>query len=339
MAGVLGHHLRFCLFGCLLRYSRFCQISRQISDACQAIYTKSTHRDHQQNECGDRLDIYIKDKGTAHRNDVLLTFRSTLDEDDLGRLNAFFDDIDRVAYIPQYLTIAFPKGLHLGSLSPSYTSMMQNYEEFQHFLKQSAVFVKIKALSNEIEQIHKLNRSLTKQEEFFEQDVALTEKDFGRFQTLKEQGVIADVEKERAQSKILNEKRNLEAFRSQKLNNEVRIEQLKTQISDLSSDRSSRVSTRIFAIHQMKERLLNEIKEWEELHIVKSPFDANIAYKSYLTKSQFVKAGDVLLNCIPHNTGNSYIAQGKLPLRAWGHYKLDKMHYWNWRVIQQHSLA
>ncbi|MFZ1751129.1 MAG: HlyD family efflux transporter periplasmic adaptor subunit [Saprospiraceae bacterium] len=262
--------------------------------------------------------IYIKDKGTAHRNDVLLTFRSTLDEDDLGRLNAFFVDIDRVAYIPQYLTIAFPKGLHLGSLSTSYTAMMQNYEEFQHFLKQSAVFVKIKALSNEIEQIHKLNRSLTKQEEFFEQDVALTEKDFGRFLTLKEQGVIADVEKERAESKILNEKRNLEAFRSQKLNNEVRIEQLKTQISDLSSDRSSGVSTRIFTIHQLKERLLNEIKEWEEMHIVKAPFDGNIAYKSYLTKNQFVKAGDVLLNCIPHNTGNSYIAQGKLPLRASG---------------------
>jgi hypothetical protein len=146
----------------------------------------------------------------------------------------------------------------------------------------------------------------------------LTEKDFGRHTTLRDQGVIADVEKEKAESKILNEKRNLEAFRTQKLNNEVRIEQLKSQIADLSGDRSSGVSTRIFTIHQMKEKIINEIKEWEELHILKAPFDADISYTKYLSKNQFVKAGDIILTCVPHHTGSSYIAQGKLPLKAAG---------------------
>jgi len=262
--------------------------------------------------------IYIKDKSPAKQGDVLLKFRSTVDEYDLDVLRSFFARISSIDYIPEYLNVDVPKGLNLGIMSTSYTSMVQQYEEFQLFLRQSAVFTKIKALGNEIEQIRQLNQSLTKQEGFYEKDVALTEKDFGRHTALREQGVIADVEKEKAESKILNEKRNLEAFKSQKLNNEVRIEQLKSQIADLMGDRSSGVSTRIFTIHQMKEKIINEIKEWEELHILKAPFDADISYTKYLTKNQFVKAGDIILTCVPHYTGNTYIAQGKLPLKAAG---------------------
>jgi multidrug resistance efflux pump len=262
--------------------------------------------------------IYIKDKSPAKQGDVLLKFRSTVDEYDLDVLRSFFARISSIDYIPEFLNVDVPKSLNLGIISTSYTSMVQQYEEFQLFLRQSAVFTKIKALGNEIEQIKQLNQSLTKQEGFYEKDVALTEKDFGRHTALREQGVIADVEKEKAESKILNEKRNLEAFKSQKLNNEVRIEQLKSQIADLMGDRSSGVSTRIFTIHQMKEKIINEIKEWEELHILKAPFDADISYTKYLSKNQFVKAGDIILTCVPHHTGNSYIAQGKLPLKAAG---------------------
>jgi len=68
----------------------------------------------------------------------------------------------------------------------------------------------------------------------------------------------------------------------------------------------------------MKEKIINEIKEWEELHIVKAPFDADISYTIYLSKNQFVKAGDIILTCVPHRTGSSYIVQGKLPLKAAG---------------------
>ena len=151
--------------------------------------------------------IYIKDKSPAKRGDVLLKFRSTVDDRDLKELYSFFDSLESIEYIPDYLHLAIPKGLNLGAMSTSYTSLVQQFEEFQLFLRQSAVFVKIKALSNEIEQIKRLNQSLTKQENFFEKDVALTEKDFGRHTILREQGVIADLEKEKAESKILNERR------------------------------------------------------------------------------------------------------------------------------------
>lgn len=259
--------------------------------------------------------IFIRDKASASRGDVLIQFRSTVDKGDLSELLTFFDRIKRIDHI-EYQKIGFPKGLNLGIMSTSYTILMQQYEEFQLFLSQSAVFSKIKALNHEIDQIKQLNESLTKQEKYYEKDMALTDKDFTRFTILRDQGVIADVEKEKAESKVLNEKRNLEAFRTQKLNNEVRIGQLKTQITELTTDRTTGISTRLFSIEQTKEKILNEITEWEEMHILKAPFDCHVSFAKYLSKNQFVKAGEVLLTCVPQHSGGNYIAQGKLPIKA-----------------------
>ena len=67
----------------------------------------------------------------------------------------------------------------------------------------------------------------------------------------------------------------------------------------------------------MKEKILNEIVEWEELHILKAPLMQIFLFKISIKKF-FVKAGDILLTCIPHHTGSNYIAQGRLPLKAAG---------------------
>jgi multidrug resistance efflux pump len=262
--------------------------------------------------------VYVSDKSKVAKDQVLIKLRSTVNTKDLGHLNTFFDQMSVIDHIPSYLDLSVPKGLQLGALSPGYTSFVQEFEGFQHFLRQSAVFVKIKSLSNEIEQIKKLNASLQKQENLYERDLALTEKDLERFNTLRSQGVVADVDKEKAESKALNERRNLESFRTQQLNNDVRIEQIRTTINDLTSDRQSGVSTKIFTLQQMRDKILAEITELQNQHMIKAPFDGEVSFAQYLVPNTYVKAGDVVVTCIPSMVGQGLIAQGSLPLRAAG---------------------
>ncbi|MBK9743296.1 MAG: hypothetical protein IPO94_10185 [Saprospiraceae bacterium] len=90
--------------------------------------------------------IYIKDKSPAKRGDVLVKFRSAVDDRDLKELNSFFDSLESIGiHTPDYLHSAISKGLNLGAMSTSYTSLVQQFEEFQLFLRQSAVFVKNKS--------------------------------------------------------------------------------------------------------------------------------------------------------------------------------------------------
>ena len=74
--------------------------------------------------------IYIKDKSPAKQGDVLLKFRSTVDEYDLDVLRSFFARISSIDYIPEYLNVDVPKGLNLGIMS---TPWYNNTKSFSFF--------------------------------------------------------------------------------------------------------------------------------------------------------------------------------------------------------------
>ncbi len=157
--------------------------------------------------------LYAEDKSVVSKGDILLTIQSTLDENSIGQFYDFEKSFKQVESIPDYLKLKSPEELNLGELTPNYANLKQAFLEFQNFLRDASVFVKIDALQKEIEQINKLNKSLNKQGEYHNQDVSLTEKDYNRNVSLEKDGVVATVDRERAESKLLSEKRNLEAFR------------------------------------------------------------------------------------------------------------------------------
>jgi len=74
--------------------------------------------------------IHIKDKASVSRDQIILQFRSTVNGQDLDTLFSFFTKLDDIDYIPDYLNINIPKGLNLGAMSTTYTSMTQQYDEF-----------------------------------------------------------------------------------------------------------------------------------------------------------------------------------------------------------------
>ena len=262
--------------------------------------------------------VYISDKDIVHVGDKILTLQSTVNRKDVETLFSFFTEVESVQSIPEYLKIPFPKQLQMGMMSSTYTQLMQQYDNFLNFLRQSAVFVKIKALESEITNLHKLNQSLKKQEQWYQQEVELTDKDYDRHVTLRDQGVISDLDKEKAESKILNEKRSLEAFKMQQVNNQVRIQQLRSQIAELTSDRANGLVTSITEIQQTIRRLKDEIREWEDKYTITSPLDGVVSYSKYLYKNQYIKSDEVILSCIPVDKNTEYIAQGQLPIRYSG---------------------
>ncbi|MBK6611335.1 MAG: hypothetical protein IPG29_10700 [Sphingobacteriales bacterium] len=215
--------------------------------------------------------LYAEDKSVVSKGDILLTIQSTLDENSIGQFYDFEKSFKQVESIPDYLKLKSPEELNLGELTPNYANLKQAFLEFQNFLRDASVFVKIDALQKEIEQINKLNKSLNKQGEYHNQDVSLTEKDYNRNVSLEKDGVVATVDRERAESKLLSEKRNLEAFKSNIISNDVRIQQLKTQIAELTAERRNGVNTRLFTLNQQIEDLKSKIAEWQDKYIIKTP--------------------------------------------------------------------
>jgi HlyD family secretion protein len=269
--------------------------------------------------------LFEDDKSIVKRGDVLLTIQSTLDENSIAQFYSFAESFKAVAHIPNYLNVKAPHELKLGELTPSYANLNQTFLEFQNFLRDASVFVKIDALHKEIEQINKLNKSLNKQGEFYHQDVALTEKDYNRNISLEKDGVIAPVDKEKAESKLLNEKRNLEAFESNIIRNDIRGQQLKTQIAELTAERRNGVNTRTFTIIQQIDDIKSRIVEWQDKYVIKSPITGRVAFNQSINSNDFIKASEPLITIIPElNNDQTIVIEGLLPIKSSGTLKVGQ---------------
>lgn len=262
--------------------------------------------------------IYVSDKDTVSSGDFIITMESTLVPSAVQKFYHFADRWDQVSHIPDYLKVFAPDHLDLGELTVAYSELVKSVEEFHLFLKDGSVFSKIKGLEQEKGHLQSINQSLHKQENYYEKNMTLTEKDFGRFENLLKDGVIAPSEKEKAEVSLYTEKRNLEAFKSQKINNDMRWTQLHTQISDLTAERRNGVNNRIFTIRQQIKELKGYIKEWENKHQLKAPIDAIISFTLPIEANTFIEPNKPVCTLIPIRGSSAMIIEGLLPVSASG---------------------
>lgn len=262
--------------------------------------------------------VYVADKDTISSGDFILTIQSTLLPSSVQEFYHFSDRWEKVTHIPDYLDVFAPGNLDLGELTVSYSGLVKSVEEFHLFLNDGSVFSKIKGLEKEKEHLQFINQSLHKQENYYEKNMTLTEKDFGRFESLLKDGVIAPSEKEKAEVSLYTEKRNLEAFKSQKINNDMHWTQLNTQINDLTADRRNGVNNRIFNIQQQIKELKGYIKEWENKHQLKAPMDGVISFPLPIEANTFIEPNKPVCTLIPIRGSKAMTIEGLLPISASG---------------------
>jgi HlyD family secretion protein len=266
---------------------------------------------------GEIATISVKENQNVKTGDVIVELKSTLNKPDLQISKLFLRAIQEELTIRDYLEINPISNLKLGVISNNYNSLVQSYEEFQIMLQENMVFQKINSIEKEISQLRKLNNSLAKQEAFFEENLVLKERDYNRQSELLKNGVISKLDLENVEAVLINEKRQLESFKSNMINNEIRSQQLHTEIEDLKGNRSSDVATSLLKIKQLAFDIQSQIAEYEDQFIIVSPVEGIVSFNKTISVNQYIKAGDELFTILPNIVGE-YLAVGLLPAGASG---------------------
>jgi len=264
--------------------------------------------------------IFYKDKSLVSTSDTLALIESIISIKDLQELKDLFNQFNRIDYFSDYLEFNLPRELELGELSETYSLLIKDIEAFKYYLRQKNVFVRIKSLEKEIRYLKNLNLSIKKQEELFKEDLFLTEKSYNRQKQLNDSGVVSDDEKEKSESIVLKEKRQLENFITTQINNKVKIEQLKTQINNLISDRMEGRTSKVLVIKQHINKLEGQIRNWEEKHIVLSPISGLLSFTNIWSKDQYISKGQPIFTVVPKQT-SGIIGRCQMPLTNSGKVK------------------
>ncbi|WP_291960121.1 HlyD family efflux transporter periplasmic adaptor subunit [Maribacter sp.] len=249
---------------------------------------------------GEIEDIFFNDKDTVKQGDVVLKTFSRANFDDIEILRRVLLDLDSIATLVEYIDFNLPENLAIGELSEQYNSMLTDYKDFQFWISQNTAIGKIKLLNQEINKLRELNKSIGNQEELFSKKFILSKKNHDRNTRLYKSGVISERELEVSEITYLDEQRQIEDYNISQINNNIRIQQIKSEINNLYNENSERSSTSINRVRENADVLYDAIQSWEKSYVARAPIDGVLSMDNSIKLDHHVKHEDKLFDVLPY---------------------------------------
>ncbi|MBL0294486.1 MAG: HlyD family efflux transporter periplasmic adaptor subunit [Saprospiraceae bacterium] len=269
--------------------------------------------------------IYFGDKSSVNKGDVLASIEHEANLENLDELKALLSKIENFDDPKEILDIETMEDMHGGELQAEASDIMLQIQILQQELKETIVFKKIKSLEQEIAQTKKLNLSMLSQEKIFSQELSNIQKDFTRAKKLNFQGVISNADLEKSESAFLSQKRQLESMKSGRLTNEVRIEQLNTQIITLQQERRTSVEAKWKNLKQTAQNMESSLSKWQNTFQIKAPISGQLSFGKVWYLEQFITTQDEYCAIIPNRNADKPFAYGELGFAGSGKVKVGQI--------------
>ncbi len=283
--------------------------------------------------------IYAKDKDLVKKDSILVVVENTANLEDVYLLKKFIIDVQNTD--PALLSVkTLKRDLKLGSLQNLYADLIENINIYTYTINDNDIVLRKSSLLKQIKQIEDLNASINKQEDILSRQTRIAQSNYKRNAQLFEQGVVSASDLEILESNQLQYQRDLENISTQIINNDIRINQLRSQLVEMMHQKEETTRTRLISIKEKTQTIRAAIEEWEKTYVIKSPIDGHISFHGIWSNNQYVNANEDLFDIVPINTAKSFgkitIAEqnsGKIRVGQKAIIKLDGYNYREFGVV------
>ena len=265
--------------------------------------------------------LFVTNNQSIAENEILAILDNPAVLEDIESLELFLNKVDNITSVKKYARLKPLKGLNLGNIQPSYAALSQKINDYRYFLKQRGLFKKIHSLEAQIDHTIALTHNLKKQKNKLEQELNIAEKDVIRNRKLNDTGTIPDSDLEKIETQYLQHQRQLDVMESQIVRNDITIEQLTSQITDLSQNRKDGVSDRELTIKQDIQSIKSEIEVWRQTYLIIAPIAGKVSFSKIWSEKQFVTGNEEVLTIVPPEGVGKIVGKAQLPIANSGKVK------------------
>jgi HlyD family secretion protein len=199
---------------------------------------------------------------------------------------------------------------------------MQHLDDYRLFLEKRTELQQIPFLKNEIEYYGKLSEQLGVKDSILADEIGLAEKKSARMREAKSFGGVSADEVEQAEATVLQQKRTKRDLNLQRLEYQIKINNLKKQIGDIRQRTQETAQSRYLLLKEFYQRLRAAVDTWLSSYIVTSPIAGEVAFLQLWSERQYVKEGTALMSVIPK--GEGLIGRLTLPVQGSGKVELGQ---------------
>lgn len=243
---------------------------------------------------GKLVRLMVHEKAAVEKGDVLAYLESTADHEDVLRLATELDKYRSLASnnnweaLQQLVPHQYSR---LGELQEPYYAFLKSYILLDSYIGNGLYTRKKALLHEELKNNDALKERLEAQEQVHRKDFEIASKDFSIKETLYHEKVLAMVEYDEEQSKLLNKQLPLENIKSDVINNSIAAAEKRWQLLQVEQDLVDRKNEFIQSLYT----LINDINKWKTQYLLQAPVSGHVAFTAVLTENQDVKNGEELM--------------------------------------------
>lgn len=207
----------------------------------------------------------------------------------------------------------------LGDLQPYYSSLLNAQSALSLFHQNEAFDKQIAQLNRQLNTYKKLNQSLVGQQHITKQELQLALEKFKTDSILYLQKVTATMDYNQSKTIWLQQLRAAKTIETTLLTNELQVNQLRKQITDLEIQKNEQQQSLQLNATNTHDELLSQIARWKETFLLTATSNGRLGYLGFLENNRFVDANRALFSIIPE--AGTLIAQAELPILGSGKVK------------------
>ena len=286
--------------------------------------------------------IYYKPGDSIVAGDIVAVLDNPASQKDITFLKERLGkDFLKVLSLEALLT-EFPVNLSLGtSLQAAYNRFLEEYHNLilENTLGHNQIMEQ-GLLQNINNQRLILN---SKEEEFqlMENSLSISTENINRHRQLFEKGVISKFDLEKVDIEYTEKNRQYSLLKQQMIQLQADKNRAKNDLEILRTSEEQKLSLQEAELVFAQQNLLNEISEWEDKNIIKSPVAGSLSYNQVWGEHQNVNEGDVVFTIVPYMR-KDLLGKCIVPVQNSGqinkgqkvYLKLDNYPYREWGMIK-----
>ncbi|MCC6460455.1 MAG: HlyD family efflux transporter periplasmic adaptor subunit [Saprospiraceae bacterium] len=229
------------------------------------------------------------DHQLVEQGEVLAVLENAADWTDVRQLEAWL----------QHPLEPTPAGLRVGELQGPWSAFTQHWNEFRYYRSNNGTAERIAHLRRQILQLEAMEKVLLAQKNTQQAAFDLALKDRQRQQNLHANGIISDLEAEKAEAAFLQQQQQLEGAAAAFIQNRMQIRQIESQITDLGQNNNDQFNEKELTLAEDRQRLLSAVIEWKQRYLVQAPIRGRVSLSTVWSPQQPVAAGDEILAVVP----------------------------------------
>ncbi|MBZ9632219.1 HlyD family secretion protein [Salegentibacter sp. LM13S] len=286
--------------------------------------------------------IYYKPGDSIVAGDIVAVLDNPAKQKDITFLKERLGkDFLKVLSLEALLT-EFPVNLSLGtSLQAAYNRFLEEYHKLilENTLGQNQIMEQ-GLLQNIDNQGSILN---SKEEEFqlMENSLSISTENINRHRQLFEKGVISKFDLEKVELEFTEKNRQYSLLKQQMIQLQADKSRAKNDLEILRTSEERKLSLQEAELVFAQQNLLNEISEWEDKNIIKSPVAGRLSYNQVWGEHQNVEEGEIVFTIVPYMR-KDLLGKCIVPVQNSGqinrgqkvYLKLDNYPYREWGMIK-----